>query len=95
MYEIKTVRLKASDDLTHMHVDLVGYESGHMPGEEILIPIARIIQRQALTDKFAVRDGDELREVQAAPCPICGFTPQLKTSVDTAERRVLLDLPNE
>ena len=40
-YEIKSVRLAPSDDDSHLHIELIGYASPHVEGEEIMIPIAR------------------------------------------------------
>jgi hypothetical protein len=97
LYEITAVRLKPADDGEHMHVDLVGYDSPHIPGEQILIPVERVIQRMALGEKFGVRtgNGDEVAEVQPAKCPLCGHEPYLKTTADTPDRQLLLELPEE
>ena len=34
-YEIKSVRLTPSDDDSHLHIELIGYASPHVEGEEI------------------------------------------------------------
>ncbi|MCA1830861.1 MAG: hypothetical protein ABR552_10495 [Actinomycetota bacterium] len=95
MFELIAVRTVASDDLTHEHIELVGYQSGHMPGEPIMIPPSRVIQRMAFAEKFWVDVNGEKADVSAAPCQVCGFEPQLKTSLDEPGDQKLLQLPNE
>lgn len=90
MYEIAAVRTQRSDDQTHEHVALVGYNSPHIEGEQIWIPVARILQRQALGDTFAIRIDDEMVDVAGASCEICGFGPILKPTKGS-----LLDLPRK
>jgi hypothetical protein len=93
VYEIAAVRTVPSDDASHQHVDLVGYVSPHMPDEPIFISIPRLLGKMALDEKFAVRVGDQMAEVSAAKCPICGFEPALKTSADPEGAARLMALP--
>ena len=71
-YEIKSVRLAPSDDDSHLHIDLIGYDSPHVEGEEIMIPIARALQKMAFSEKFHVMVDGEPAEVKAGKCPTCG-----------------------
>lgn len=91
-YEITAVRTEWSDDATHEHVDLVGYESAHTPGEPIMVPISRIATQIAFGETYFVTVDGERGEVSVAKCDICGYEPHLKTSKDSAERRPLLEL---
>ena len=88
MYEIVAIRLVSSDDGTHSHLELVGYASSHMPGEAIMIPPARVLQRQAMGEKFWVDVNGEKTDVTAGACSTCGFEPQLKPDA-------LLELPEK
>lgn len=92
-YEITRVRTVWSDDGSHEHIDLVGYESAHMPGEPISVPIPRIATQIAFGETYYVTVDGERADVQVAKCSICGHEPHLKTAKDTAERRPLLELP--
>lgn len=95
MYEIESVRTEPSDDLSHEHVVLVGYLSPHTPGEPITIPVARVLQKMALGEEFAVAAGGERAKVSPGKCEICGLEPYLKTSADSGGRSALLDLPRK
>lgn len=92
-YEIIAVRTEMSDDLSHEHVELVGYASPHIVGEAIMIPVPRLIQRLAFGDKFFMSVNGEQAEITAAKCPTCGHEPGLKTSADKAGTQHLLALP--
>lgn len=89
MYEIAAVRTERSDDQTHEHVVLVGYNSPHIEGEQILIPIARVPQRQALGEDFGLRVGDEMVPLTVGTCDICGHT------IANTAKGSLLDLPRK
>jgi hypothetical protein len=89
VYEIAAIRTEASADQSHEHVTLVGYNSPHIEGEQILIPIARIPQRQALGEEFGLRVGDEMVPLTTGTCDVCG-QPILKTAKGS-----LLDLPRK
>ena len=90
MYEIAAIRTAASDDATHEHVELVGYNSRHIEGEQILIPIERVGQRLALGEEFwIVVDGEKV-PVTPSKCETCGHEPVLK-----AAKGSLLDLPRK
>ena len=95
MFELTAIRLVWSDDMSHQHIDVVGYNSLHMPGEAIMIPPLRVIQRTMLGEKFWVDVNGEKAEVSGAPCPVCGFEPQLKTSLDSPDDQKLFRLPAE
>lgn len=94
-YEVKAVRLVPSEDQSHMHIELVGYESAHMPGEQITIEIPRVIQKMAFEEKFHVMAGGERAEVKAGKCPVCSHEPYLVTDKDSADRQILFTLPQE
>lgn len=94
-YEITAVRTEWSDDGSHEHVDLVGYESAHMPGEEIMIPVPRVLQKMAFSEKFHVMRNGERAEVKEGKCPICGHEPGLVAEGDSKDDRALLNLPRE
>ncbi len=95
MYEVSAVRLISAEDLTHQHIDVVGYDSPHLENEVIFIPIPRVIQRGMLGEKFGVKVGEELAEVQPGKCHVCGLEPYLKTTKDTAETHYLIELPQK
>jgi len=92
-YKITAVRTELSDDASHEHVDLVGYESPHTPGEPILVPISSIATKIAFGESYYVEVDGERADVQVAKCDLCGFDPHLKTSKDSGDRRALLELP--
>lgn len=79
MYEIIAIRTEPSEDLSHEHIELVGYHSPHIDtGEAITIPPARVIQRIAFGEQFGVRSGDGVVEVKAGTCSVCGHGPYLE-----------------
>ena len=92
-YKITAVRTELSDDASHEHVDLVGYESPHTPGEPILVPISRIATQIAFGETYYADVDGERAEVAVAKCPVCGHEPGVKTSKDSSDRRALLELP--
>lgn len=92
-YEITAVRPAWSDDGSHQHVDLVGYESPHTPGEPIMVPISSIATKIAFGESYYVTVDGERAEVKVAKCSVCGHEPELTTSKDTADRKALLELP--
>ena len=65
-YEIKSVRLAPSDDDSHLHIELIGYASPHVEGEEIMIPIARALQKMAFSEKFHVMVNGEPADLHEA-----------------------------
>lgn len=95
MFTINAVRTQPSDDLTHMHVESVGFESGHMPGESIFISASRLLGRQAFGERFVVDVDGSPADVVAGKCPVCGYEPYLKTSADSAGDEKLLALPTK
>ena len=92
-YEITAVRLEPSDDQSHTHVALIGYESLHTPGEPILIPPARALQKMALAEKFHIGSGEGARPVKEGKCPVCGYAPYLVVEGDAGDTQTLLTLP--
>lgn len=94
-YEIDSVRLEPADDGSHLHVALVGYVSTHTPGEPIMIPPARAIQKMAFTEKFHVVVDGENVEVRAGKCDVCGLEPYLVTAADKPGAPALLRLPQK
>lgn len=95
MYELVAVRTEPSDDLSHRHIELVGYYSPHLQNEAVMVDVPRIVQKIALGEKFCVTVGDDKAEVQPAACPVCGYQPQLKTTADTKDDSKILDLPEK
>ncbi|MGZ4211225.1 MAG: hypothetical protein ACXVQX_11600 [Actinomycetota bacterium] len=94
-YEITAVRLEPSDDDSHMHIELIGYQSPHVGGEEIMIPIPRALQKMAFTEKFHVMVDGQPAEVKAGKCATCGFEPYLLTSADVGELNQIEELPQK
>ena len=94
-YEITAVRLVPSDDQSHMHVELVGYQSAHTPGEEITITIPRVLQKMAFDEQFYVTVDGEQASVKEGTCPVCGHEPYLVTAADGGKRQRLLELRQE
>ena len=94
-YEIKSVRLAPSDDDSHLHIDLIGYDSPHVEGEEIMIPIARALQKMAFSEKFHVMVNGEPAEVKQGKCQTCGIEPYLVTTADTPEFNRIEELPQK
>lgn len=93
MYEIVSIRLAPSDDQSHFHTELVGYVSTHLPGEPVMVPPARVLERIALGDKFVVTVDGVAADVSAGKCPQCGLEPYLKTSADSGAVNRVEQLP--
>ena len=94
-YEITAVRLAPTDDESHAHIELIGYRSTHIEGEEIMIPLARALQKMAFTEKFHVMVNGEPAEVKAGKCATCGFEPYLVTTADHDEINQIEELPQK
>jgi len=94
-YEIKSVRLTPSDDDSHLHIELIGYVSSHVEGEEIMIPIARALQKMAFGEKFHVMVNGEPVEVKAGKCATCGIEPYLVTDADKPDFNQIEELPQK
>lgn len=94
-YEVTAVRLEPSDDGSHMHLALVGYESEHMPGEQITIDIPRVLQKQAFNEKFHMVVDGEPAELVKGKCPSCDIEPYLRTTADQGDEQKLFGLPRE
>jgi hypothetical protein len=94
MPEVVARKAVLSDDGTHEHVLLVGYASPHLgAGEPITIDVERLVQKQAIGERFTVATADGEAEVVAGACPVCGLEPYLRTTADTGVRQLLLELP--
>ena len=94
-YEIKSVRLAPSDDDSHLHIELIGYASPHVEGEEIMIDIARALQKMAFSEKFHVMVNGEPVEVQVGKCATCGIEPYLVTPADKPDYNQIEELPQK
>ena len=94
-YEIKSVRLAPSDDDSHLHIELIGYASPHVEGEEIMIDIQRALQKMAFAEKFHVMVNGESAEVKQGKCQMCGIEPYLVTTADTPEFNQIEELPQK
>lgn len=93
MFEIRTVRTVASEDLSHRHIDLVGVWSIHIQYEPIMVEIPRLLQRMAQGEEFFVTvDGHQAKVVEAK-CEVCGHAPYLKTEKDPQGGNRIVDLP--
>jgi hypothetical protein len=94
-YEITAVRLEPSRDRSHMHLELIGYTSPHMPGEEITIDISRALQKMDFDEKFHIVLDGERAEIVEGTCPSCDLKPYLRTSADAGDEQKLFALPRE
>jgi hypothetical protein len=94
-YEIKSVRLAPADDDSHLHIELIGYASPHVEGEEIMIPIPRALQKMAFSEKFHVVVDGQPAEVKPGKCATCGFEPYLVTPADRDEINQIEELPQK
>lgn len=81
-------------DVTHDHVELVGYQSPHIEKEPIMLSIERTLQRISLGEQFFMKgkDGQEITLV-AGTCPECGHEPYLRTVADEGDEQLLMTLP--
>ena len=94
-YEIKSVRLIPWVDDSHLHIELIGYDSPHVVGEEIMIPIPRALQKMAFDEKFHVMVDGEPVEVKPGRCSTCGFEPYLVTPADKPDYNQIEELPQK
>jgi len=94
-YEIKSVRLEPWVDDSHLHIELIGYASPHVEGEEIMIDIPRALQKMAFDEKFHVVVDGESVEVQRGKCATCGFEPYLVTPADKPDFNQIEELPQK
>ena len=69
-YEIKSVRLVPWVDDSHLHIELIGYSSPHVEGEEIMIDYGRGAYRPGSVDappwwsgRFRLRPGKAAKGV--------------------------------
>lgn len=84
-----------SDDGTHDHVYIVGYNPGHITsGEAITLDVDRMVTRTWIGESFFIKlpDGSE-SEVIAGKCPVCGLEPYFRTAADSEKEQKLLELP--
>jgi hypothetical protein len=94
-YEIRSVRLIPWVDDSHLHIELIGYDSPHVEGEDIMISIPRALQKMAFGEKFHVMVKGEPVEVQRGRCATCGFEPYLVTGADEPEFNQIEELPQK
>ena len=94
-YEIKSVRLTPSEDDSHVDIELIGYVSSHVEGEEIVIPVARALRMMAFGEKFHVMVNGEPVEVKAGKCATCGIDPYLVTDADKPDFNQIEELPQK
>ena len=95
MPEVVRVRLKETDDQSHYHVDLVGYESEHIEGEPIMVATERVIEKM-LYNRFWMKTlAGEETDLVSGKCSVCGHEPYLRTAADGELEEHLLDLPEE
>ena len=92
MPEIVAVRTIESDDRTHFHVDLAGYQSTHINAEPIMISIDRAIDLM-LTERFWITTPEGQSDVAKGKCSVCGHEPYLRTAADGENEEKLLALP--
>ena len=94
-YEIRSVRLTPWVDDSHLHIELIGYDSPHVEGEDIMISIPRVLQKMAFGEKFHVMVKGEPVEVQRGSCATCGFEPYLVTPADEPDFNQIEELPQK
>jgi hypothetical protein len=90
--EVVAVRKKESDDLTHYHVDLIGYRSEHIATEPIMISIERA-QSLMLYDRLWIATPEGESDIVKGKCSVCGHEPYLRTAADAEDEEKLLALP--
>ena len=93
MPEIVAVRLKDTDDQTHVHVDLVGYETDHIATEPIMITTERAISLMLYERLWMKTTTGEETDLTSGKCSVCGHEPYLRTAADGEHEEHLLDLP--
>lgn len=92
MPEIVVVRKEESDDRSHFHVDLVGYDAGHIKDEPIMISVPRAIEVM-LYERFWIRTAEGESDAVKGKCSVCGHEPYLRTAADGENEEKLLELP--
>ncbi len=92
MPEIVRVRLKDSDDRSHLHVDLVGYHTDHIMTEPIMISIERAISLM-LYERLWIKTPDGEPDLVSGKCSVCGHGPYLRTTADGEKEEKLQALP--
>ena len=92
MPEIVRIRLKEADDLTHYHVDLVGYHTDHIATEPIMISTERAIQKM-LYERFRIKTPEGEADLVSGKCSVCGHEPYLRTATDGENEEKLQTLP--
>jgi hypothetical protein len=90
--EIVAVRTKESDDRSHFHADLVGYQSTHINTEPIMISIDRAFELM-LYERFWITAPDGQSDVVKGKCSVCGHEPYLRTAADGENEEKILALP--
>jgi len=90
--ETVRVRQVESDDRTHLHVDLIGYESDHIAGEPIMISTERAISKM-LYVRFWIKTPDGEADLVSGKCSVCGHEPYLRTTADSEKEEKLQALP--
>ncbi|MCA1834770.1 MAG: hypothetical protein ABR548_09455 [Actinomycetota bacterium] len=93
MPEIVAVRPEQGKDGQHEHVGLLGYHSDHLKSEPIMVPPQRIIDKEALGEKFWVTIDGERTDLVVGKCPVCSIEPYLRTAADSGDTERLLELP--
>jgi hypothetical protein len=91
--EIVVMRLQETDDRSHVHVDLVGYQTDHIATEPIMVTTDRAISLM-LYERFWMKtlSGEET-DLISGKCSVCGHEPYLRTAADGEHEEHLLDLP--
>lgn len=93
MPEIVARKTELSDDGTHEHVLLVGYNSNHLGlGEPITIDVNRLTQITWTGERFFIKTQDGEAEVMEGKCPVCGLEPYFRTSADQGDEQKLMAL---
>ena len=95
MPEVVRVRLKETDDQSHYHVDLVGYQSDHIEAEPITISTERVIEKMLYIRFWMKTLAGEETDLVSGKCSVCGHEPYLRTAADGEKEEHLLDLPEE
>lgn len=95
MPEIIAVSIARSDDRTHDHVALAGYDPGHITsGEAITFPVERMMHKQLQGERFFIKvEGEIEAEVVAGKCPDCDLEPYFRTAADKGHEQRLMSLP--
>lgn len=93
MPELVAVRVGLAKDAAHEHIELVGYQSDHLKAEPVMVPQERILQKEALGEKFWVTVDGERTDLVGGKCPACGIEPYLRTAKDEGDKERLRDLP--